>query len=292
MQVIITGGTGLIGQKLTKLLQSEGHEVAWLSRSSKSSSSVKIFQWDIDAEKIDAEAFKWADACIHLAGAGVAEKRWTDERKKVILESRVKSTQLLYKHLKENNIQLKSFIGASATGYYGSITSDSVKTLMDEPGNDFLADVTVAWEEEVQKISSLNIPTTWIRTGIVLSKEGGALKEMAKPPVLAPLGTGNQWMPWIHIDDICRMYLDVLESNPGGPLNGVAPNPVTNEVFTKALAKTTGKLYVPVPAPKFVLKLALGEMSVVLTEGVRVEANKNFNYKFPQLDQALADLYQ
>lgn len=292
MQVIITGGTGLIGQKLTKLLQSEGHEVAWLSRSSKSSSSVKMFQWDIDAEKIDPEAFKWADACIHLAGAGVAEKRWTDERKKVILESRVKSTQLLYKHLKENNIQLKSFIGASATGYYGSITSDSVKTLMDEPGNDFLADVTVAWEEEVQKISSLNIPTTWIRTGIVLSREGGALKEMAKPPVLAPLGTGNQWMPWIHIDDICRMYLDVLESNPVGPLNGVAPNPVTNEVFTKALAKTAGKLYVPVPAPKFVLKLALGEMSVVLTEGVRVEANKNFNYKFPQLDQALADLYQ
>lgn len=287
--ILISGGSGLIGHKITQLLELKGYTVAWLSRSQQKQ---KSFVWDVEKQTIDPEAIEWADAIIHLAGASVAEKRWTDERKKIILDSRVDSTRLLFTAVKNASEKPNTFISASAVGYYGFSTGTS---LMDEthgPGSDFLAQTVVAWEDEVKKMEELHLRTVMLRIGIVLDSKGGALGELMKPPIAAPLGKGDQWMSWIAIEDLARMFVFALEKTTlQGVFNAVGPNPATNQQLTQAAAKAKGKPYVGIGVPGFVLKLILGEMAAMVLGGNRVSSQKiqkaGFDFECPDLVPAL-----
>lgn len=294
--ILITGGTGLVGTHLTQLLQSNGFEVAHLSRSHSKNETVKTFLWDIKHQTMDAEALFWADAVVHLAGAGVADKRWTENRKREILESRTHSTALLRSTLEKSGATISAFVSASAIGYYGFTTSSHIFKESDSPGEGFLAEVVKQWEQEIHAFEALSVRTVINRIGIVLAREGGALKEMSRPPVLAPLGSGNQWLAWIHIRDLCRIFMQSLtQLDMQGVFNAAGNSPSTNTSFTKALAKHSGKLFIPVGAPAPVMKLVMGSMAVMVLEGSRMSSEKlektGFNYEFDNLDKALEALF-
>jgi uncharacterized protein len=292
-RILITGGSGLVGQQITELLKKKGYEVAWLSRSAQGE---KTFLWNVEKGQIDPEAMEWADAVIHLAGAGVAEKRWTTERKKLILESRTAGTKLLFTAIESSKKKPNAFISASAVGYYGFDTGTALLDESSASGSDFLAQVVIAWENEVRKMESLHVRTVMLRIGIVLDAEGGALGEMLKPPVAAPLGSGDQWMSWIHVEDLARMFVFALEKTTlQGVFNAVAPNPATNQQLTKEAAMAKRKPYVGIGVPGFALKLVLGEMAAMVLGGNRVSGQKiqkaGFEFEFPELKSALRDIF-
>lgn len=291
--ILITGGSGLVGKEITKILESKDYSVAWMSRSAQSQ---KSFIWNVEKQQIDPEAIEWADAIIHLAGTGVAEKRWTPERKRDILESRTHSTQLLYKTIEKTKKRPSTFVSASAVGFYGFHAGTNLLDENSRAGSDFLAEVVIAWENEVKKMEALDLRTVILRTGIVLAEVGGALGEMLKPPVAAPLGSGDQWMSWIHIEDLARMYVFSLEKTTlQGVFNAVAPNPATNQQLTQAAAKAKSKPYIGIGVPGFALKLILGEMAAMVLGGNRVSSQKiqkaGFEFEFPDLEPALKDLF-
>lgn len=292
--ILITGGSGLIGQRITQLLEQKGFEVAWLSRSRRDQ---KSFLWDVAKKQLDQESIEWADCIIHLAGAGVAEKRWTDDRKKEILDSRTHSTQLLYDGIAKAVAKPDVFISASAIGYYGFDTGSSLVDETGKPGTDFLAQVVVAWEKEVKKMEELHLRTVLLRIGIVLDAEGGALGEMLKPPVAAPLGSGDQWMSWIHIDDLAKLFVFAVEKTTlQGIYNAVGPNPATNYQLTKVAAKAKGKPFVGIGVPEFALKLILGEMAAMVIGGNRVSSQKiqkaGFEFECAELEAAVKEIFK
>ncbi len=293
---MITGGTGLVGTRLTELLRQRGHEVMHLSRRAQAG-SVSAFTWDVQKGTLDERALNDVDAVIHLAGAGVADARWTAARKKEILDSRVDSTRLLQKYL-ANNSRVKTFIAASAIGYYGFTTADEWVTETTSPGRDFLADVTRQWEDAVDQLALPSRRVIKLRIGIVLSANGGALAEIAKPVRWgfgAPLGSGRQYMSWIHLDDVCAMFIHALENATlSGAYNAVAPKPATNRQVTEAIAAALRKpLWLP-PVPAFVLRLALGEMALMVLAGSRISPEKiiqtGFRFTHTDLRAAVADL--
>lgn len=293
--VLITGGSGLVGQRITALLEKKGYQVAWLSRSAQAGR--KSFLWDIEKQEIDPKAIEWADAIIHLAGAGVAEKRWTPERKKLILQSRTQSTALLHFALEKAEKRPNTFISASAVGYYGFNTGTSLVDENSAAGSDFLAEVVKAWENEAKRMESLDIRTVLLRIGIVLDADGGALGEMLKPPVAAPLGSGDQWMSWIHIEDLASMFVFALEKTTlQGVYNAVGPNPATNQQLTQEAASAKGKTYIGIGVPGFALKLVLGEMAAMVLGGNRVSCQKiqkaGFQFEFYELSAALKDVFR
>ncbi|MGB3469052.1 MAG: TIGR01777 family oxidoreductase [Cyclobacteriaceae bacterium] len=298
-KILITGGTGLVGSHLTKILKQDGYQVGILTRGkSKKEDGVHYYHWDIGKKEIDNEALEGTAYIINLVGAGVADKKWTDERKKVILKSRTESTGFLYEQVEANHVQLKGFISASAIGIYGNYAGDDLKNEDSREANDFLAEVVKAWEEASNQFMSLGIRTVLLRIGVVLDDSDGALVKIAQPiryGVGAPLGSGDQYMSWIHIDDLCRMFKwAVEEQRIQGVYNAVNPNPVTNEEFTKATARVLKKpLWLP-NVPSFVLKLMLGEMASIVLGGVRVSCRKiiddGFTHRFEALDEALDDL--
>jgi uncharacterized protein (TIGR01777 family) len=292
-KILITGGTGLIGKQLQKKLQEKSYEVAILSRNPTSKNE---FLWNVNEGYIDEKAFENTGYIIHLAGAGIADKRWTTERKKELINSRVKSTNLLLKKIKEYQIPLKGFVSASGIGYYGAVTSDKIFTEEDNPENDFISKICVEWEKSVHQFQEFEIPTTILRTGIVLSKNGGALQKMNTPLFLSALGSGNQFMPWIHIDDLCNLYIKAIENNEfTGIFNAVAPEHQTNQSFTKTLGKVLKKSVLPMNAPSFVLKSTLGELAYILINGSRVSSKKveesGFQFQFKTLRDSLGNLY-
>ncbi|KAB1063437.1 TIGR01777 family oxidoreductase [Salibacter halophilus] len=295
-KILITGGSGLIGKQLTALLQNDNHEVCWLSRSAGKYDNIESYSWDPASGEIDESAIKGCDYIVHLAGAGVADERWTEERKKIILNSRVDSTKTLVEALKGSDHQPKAVICASAIGYYGFRTTSKELTESSPAGDEFLASVTKKWETETDKFRDSGIRTAQIRIGIVLSKKGGALDAMTKPPLLSPLGTGKQWMPWIHIDDLTNMFYHAIKNDSmNEPFNAVAPNPVSNKEFTKLLAKKSKKLYLPIPVPPFALKMVMGEMAGMVLEGSKISCEKivetGFQFKFDDVEKALDDLF-
>jgi uncharacterized protein (TIGR01777 family) len=289
-QILITGGTGLVGTRLTALLIERNHEVRILSRNPK---AVNEFKWDVSKNYIDEKAIENIDFIIHLAGAGIADKRWSNERKKVIIDSRVETANLLYHKIKEHNISLKGFIAASGSNYYGAKTSDKIFEEKDKVGTDFLGAVCQKWEAAANQFKGLEIPVAILRTGIVLSKEGGALEKM-KTPVISPLGSGEQYMSWIHIDDLCAAYIKVIEEGFTGIYNMVSPEYHTSISFSKTLAKAIKRPYLPIAVPGFLLKLAFGELAIILLEGSRLSSDKiikkGFVFEYKELKRALEKL--
>ncbi len=294
--ILITGGTGLIGKQLANLLNKKSYKVLVLSRTKKEEPT--LFYWDITTNYIEEQAIMEADYIIHLAGAGIADKRWTKARKKVLINSRVASTNLLFKKVKEINPNLKGFIAASGIGYYGATTSENIYEEEDTSGNDFISEICKLWEKASLQFNSLNIRTVIFRTGVVFSNKGGAFPKICKPIKFgfgAALGNGNQYMPWIHIDDLCNMYIDAIENNElKGVYNAVAPDYYTNRQLTKKIANTLGKkIWLP-NIPSFIFKFVFGEMAVILLKGSNVSSKKiektGFQFKFPTVLSALKNL--
>ncbi|MEP6845971.1 MAG: TIGR01777 family oxidoreductase [Panacibacter sp.] len=301
--VMITGGTGLIGKALTPLLVGKGYQVIILSRSKKSpeNASVSYAQWDVEKGTIDKAAVKKADYIIHLAGAGVADKRWTKKRKQEILESRTKSSALLVNTLKEDAHNVKVVISASAIGWYGPDTDATFDKAFKEDApahDDFLGNTCKEWEESMRLVEGSGIRLVYLRTGIVLSNDGGALVEFKNPMkfgIAAILSSGKQMISWIHIEDLCRMYIYALEEEISGVFNAVAPKPVSNKTLTLQLANAIkGKACIPIHVPSFVLKIVLGEMSVEVLKSTTVNADKirsaGFQFLYPSIESALNEL--
>lgn len=295
-KILITGGTGLVGTHLSKLLTNNGHEVVHLSRSSHSDAPYKTYLWNVKAQAIDEEAFDGVHYIIHLAGAGLADEPWTDARKQIILDSRVDSIKLLHHYVEKLDLQLHAFISASAIGYYGL---DTGATPLDETtpaGNDFLADVVKKWEAEADTFKP-RTKVAKVRIGVILSEKGGALVQMARPVKLwagAPLGNGKQYMSWIHIDDLCGIFAYIMKNNLEGIYNAAAPNPVTNEELTKSMAKTLKKPLILPKVPAFAMKIILGEMAQMVLGGNFVLSDKireeGFEFKYTFVDQAVKSL--
>ena len=301
--VLITGGTGLIGQALTKELIAKGYEVIILSRKpgkEEKRDRLSYAQWDIEKQSIDGKAIQKADYIVHLAGANVAQGRWTDKRKKEILESRTKSSGLIVKALSENQNKVKAVISASAIGFYGpDLVVPNPKPFVetDPADNSFLGRSCEQWEAAIEPVINLGKRLVKFRTGIVLSNNGGAYAEFKKPlnfGVASILGTGKQIVSWIHINDIVGLYLLAIENEKiNGVYNAVTPNPVTNQKLIEAMAREK-KIAVPVKVPTFALKLALGEMSIEVLKSATVSSKKledaGYQFMLPSIEAAVGNL--
>ena len=296
--VLISGGTGFIGKNLTQLLVEKGFSVSILSRSEKENTEdISYYKWDVDKNYIDENAVLNADYIVHLAGEGIADKRWTAKRKEAIVQSREQSAELIYSVLKKNNEKPEAFVSASGLGIYGAVYSEIICTENTPPANDFLGTTCQKWEAGADRIEQLGIRTVKIRTGLVLGKEEGLLKKLTpifKLKLGSALGSGKQYMPWIHIDDLCAIYLEAINNaNMIGAYNAAINDNTTNTVFSKTLAKIYGySIWLP-NVPAFLLKLILGEMAKLVLTGQRASSDKiestGFKFKFSKLEQALRD---
>lgn len=294
--VLLTGGTGFVGKYLTDVLIEAGFSVSILSRSDRENNGrVTYYKWDLKKNYIDKNAVLNADYIIHLAGEGIVEKRWTKRRKKAIIESRVRPVEMIYSILEMNNKKLEAFISASGIGIYGAITSHKICTENTPPADDFLGITCQKWENAADKIGSLSIRTVKIRTGIVFGKNEGFLKKMVptfKSGFGAVLGSGKQYLPWIHIEDLCQIYLKSIEDTKlEGAYNACVTDNTTNSRFSKTMAKLYDySIWIP-KVPAFVLKILLGQMSEAILTGQRVSSEKiqktGFEFQFTDLEKTL-----
>ncbi|NGY38483.1 TIGR01777 family protein [Flavobacterium sp. XN-5] len=294
--VLLTGGTGFVGKHLTKVLIDGGFSVSILSRSKQeNTASIFYYTWDVQKQTIEKEAVLNADYIIHLAGANIAEKPWTAKRKEEIINSRQQSAQLLYSVLKKNDKKLDAFISASAIGIYGAVNGEEVCTEESALGDDFLGLTCQKWEAAADQFEKLGIRTVKVRTGLVLGENDGFLNKLTpifKWRLGSALGSGKQYMPWIHVEDLCGIYLEAINNiNMSGPYNAAINDNTTNASFSKALAKVYGyKIWLP-NVPGFLIKLAMGEMAKIVLTGRRVSSAKvkqvGFNFKHTNLEETL-----
>jgi len=299
MRILITGATGLVGQALVELFHEKGIGVNYLTTSRskiKTQPNYQGFYWDPSKSEIDIDSLKDVTTIINLAGANVA-KKWTSTHKKEILNSRLDTLMTLKKALSSEDHQVEQLISASAIGIY----RDSLTKFHEEEqfslGHNFLADVVVQWEAAADEVGKLGIEVAKIRIGLVLAKDGGALEKIKQPIenyIGAPLGTGKQWQSWIHIEDLTRIFLYVMEHRLEGVFNAVAPNPVTNKELTEGIAKRLERPLILPKVPAFVLKLMLGEMATIVLGSQLVSSKKmlstGFEFNYAQLKPALVDL--
>jgi len=305
--VIITGGTGVVGKALAKQLVSKGYEVIILTRKLPQKESnepnIQYAVWNVKEKTIDSSAIEKADHIIHLAGAGVVDKRWSDAYKKEIVDSRTKSSELIIAALQQQSNKVKTIVSASAVGWYGPDgTAQQDNHGFTEPAlpaSDFLGETCRLWEESIDAATAIGKRVVKLRTGIVLSNEGGALAEFKKPlklGVAAILGNGKQVVSWIHIDDLCRMYIAALQNTSlNGAYNAVAPVPVSNKTLTLELGRIMkGKFFIPMYVPAFVLKIMLGESSIEVLKSCTVSCEKikqsGFTFLYPSIEAALEAL--
>lgn len=302
--VLLTGGTGNIGTALTNALVNQGHHVIIVTRDRtkyRNTGGVSYVEWDLEKFTIDSVAIGSADHIINLAGAGVADKRWSDKRKKEIEQSRIKAGELLVKAINNIPNKITSVVNSSAIGWYGPDEKRPgregfVET--DPAYGDFLGNTCVKWEKSIEPVVSAGRRLVILRTGIVLGKDGGAFAEFVKPlqfGVASILGSGKQIVSWIHMDDLVSMYIYAMQNEKmNGVYNAVAPNPVSNKELILAIAKARGKFFIPVPVPSVALKILLGEMSIEVLKSATVSAQKildaGFNFNFPDIDKAARDL--
>jgi uncharacterized protein (TIGR01777 family) len=298
MKILITGGSGLIGSQLTKTLVGKGFYVAVLSREPNDLADVKQYYWNPQTGEIDEQSLLETDCIIHLAGANIAEKRWTKKRREEIISSRVASALFLFQKVKELKTPLKSFISSSAIGWYGVETTAEIYTEEAKVSNHFLGQLCEGWEQAADAFESLGCNVSKVRTGVVFSEYGGALAKITKPIIWgqgAPLGSGSQYMPWVHMDDLCAIYTQLVEAKiPHGIYNAVAPDHITNNDLTKLLAQALEKdLWMP-NVPSWALYMLLGKMSGMLLNGSRVSADKLINngfvYSYPTIRRAIASI--
>jgi uncharacterized protein len=301
--ILITGGTGLIGQALSEELRKLQYDVIIFTRDVtkfKNSAHLQYAHWNITTGELDATAIAAGDHIIHLAGAGVAEKRWSAARKKEILDSRVKSGNLLVKALRDLPNKVQTVVSASAIGWYGPddhIPNETPFTESAAAAEDFLGDTCKKWEDSIAPVTGLGKRLVILRTGIVLSKKGGALKEFIKPVqfgLAAILGKGNQVVSWIHIEDMVRLYITAITNSALlGVYNAVAPNPVSNKYLTLVLAKQRkGNRFLAIHVPGIVLQIVLGEMSTEVLKSATVSARKlqlaGFQFSYPTIEAAIS----
>ena len=276
----IVGGTGFVGTYLSDMLVAKGYQIIIFTRntSQRPKEGVKYAHWDPYKQLCDEAAISQLDAAVHLAGAGVADQRWTDARKKEIVDSRVKSTDFLLSQLTKNAPRCNTFVAASATGFYGPYTDGQAPFTESAPAHhDFLGETCRQWEEASNKAAG-HIRTTILRIGIVLGAESGAFREFVKPMKfgIAPiLGGGRQMVSWIEVTDLARLFVYALEHTTiSGIYNAVAPQPVTHKVLMQTIAGIMGGVRIPVPAPALVLKIMLGELSIEVLKSCNVSDNK------------------
>lgn len=295
--IVITGGTGLVGSRLIELLP-ENHQVYILTRGKRADTDrVKYIQWDVDKQWIDTEKLpEKTDVIINLVGAGIADKRWTVSRKKSLIDSRVKSTELLYNTYKDQKVE--TYIGASATGYYGD-RGEELLTADSKPGNDgFLSECCIQWEESSNLFKSNAINHYILRIGIVLSSKGGALPQLSLPARLGGagyFGNGQMYYSWIHIDDLCRSMMHLISTLPISRVyNGVSPDPVRLKDLMRAVKNVYAKYALLLPIPTFGIKMIMGEMSTMLTNSDRVVPQHlvaiGFQHQYGDLEQALSHI--
>lgn len=302
--ILITGGTGLVGRALTKLMLSKGYKVIILTRSPEqqtlSSTDISYALWNVEKKLIDINALQQADHIIHLAGAGVMDKKWTLSYKQEIVNSRVKSSEFLIETLKNHPHKIKSIISSSAIGWYGPDKDVNHYFKENErASNDFLGNTCEKWEESISAAEALGIRVCKLRTGIVLSNEGGALPEFKRSlkwGVASILGSGRQMISWIHITDLCKMFLYAIEHQQLiGSYNAVSPNPVNNKTLNQKLGQYLKKgKYISMNIPTFILKFLMGERSIEILKSCSVDAGKisasGFEFEFPTIDMALQNL--
>lgn len=299
LNILISGGTGMVGQAITKLLKDEDHEVAVLSRR-KNVERIRSFYWNYENGELDRDAIEFADVIFHLAGENISSKKWSYEQKKKIIASRVQTTELLKSAIEKSKKKPKAFLSASAIGYYGSFTSERIFSEEDEAGKDFLSETVVKWEESIKQIQKTGIPTAVLRIAVVMSKNGGALPRMLMPVkwgLGSALGTGKQWIPWISLEDLARLFVFVLEErllkNTPENLeiyNATTPDHINNSQMMKQLAEAIKRPYFMPPVPSFVFKLMFGEMSMILLNGSRVSSEKIQKQGFVFRDTEIKDL--
>ena len=300
MKVLITGATGLIGNELVSLLLQNGVNIHYVTTSKKkivNELNYKGFYWNPEQGIINENCLMGVDAIIHLAGATIS-KRWIKSYKQEIIESRLLSSAVLFKALKNHPNQVKQIVSASGTAIYPNNDTVIYDENSQEIDNSFLANVVFKWEESVDKFKSLGLKVCKLRTGIVLSNKGGALIEMAKPIKMglgSPFGNGKQIQSWIHIHDIAALYFFAISNDLEGVYNAVAPNPVSNDKLTTAIATVLKKpLFMP-NIPKFMMKLLLGEMHELLFENRNLSAqkiiDKGFVFKNKTIEKAIKNIY-
>jgi len=304
--VLISGGTGLIGSRLTHHLIERGYDIIILTQQKNrlaENSKITYSYWNVEKEIIDKKAVLSADHIVHLAGAGVMDHKWTTDYKKKILESRTKSAELIVNCLKENEHHVKTFVSASAIGYYGAdekiLERKDGFIESDLPSQDFLGETCLLWEASVEPVTALGTRLVKLRTGIVLSKKGGALKEFKKPlrfGIATVFGNGKQIVSWVHIDDLCRMYCEAMENKYlHGSYNAVAPEPVSQKELILLLAnKMRNKFFTAVHIPVFILKLFLGKRSIEILKSATVSDRKikatGFTFLYPSIESALNEV--
>lgn len=297
--VLITGGTGMIGSALIAQLKAKGYFIHVLSRSvpEEKTEGERTFRWDPSNGQIDTAAFKGVDGVVHLAGAGIADQRWTESRKRILLESRTKSAELLKNQMRQSSRNFRFFITASGSNFYGTETTDHIFKESDDPGSDFLAQVCIEWERAAFEANPTDRICA-IRTAMVLSASGGALEKLAAPTKWgfgAALGNGKQYTPWVHIDDLVEIYIKAIEDERmTGAYNAVANQHLTQREMTKAIAYAYNrKIWLP-NVPGWALRIMLGEMSNMLLKGSRLSNEKlldlGLKFRYPRIDTALNDL--
>ena len=297
-KILITGGSGSIGKHLIPKLLFKGHEVSIIGRTERKIPGVESFVWNLEKGTLDERALVDVTYIIHLAGAGIADKSWSPSRKKEIVESRVKPMQMLARALESRNQRIKAIISSSAVGFYGGITSDKIYVEEDEPASDFLGTTCKMWEDAVQLFKPVADREVRVRTSVVLMSKSGALPKLVRPTKYgfgAAIGSGNQWMPWIHIDDLTELYLRAIEDERfNGAYNAVAPQHVTQSALIKAIGNTIGRPTFLPPVPGFLIKTVLGEMATVVTEGSRVSGQRltdnGFEFQYSDINKALTNL--
>ena len=304
--VLISGGTGLIGSHLVNHLIQKNYDIIILSRKKNQTSDnpkISYSYWNIKDNIIDAEVVRKADHIIHLAGAGVLDKKWTQEYKNLIIESRVKSAEMMINCLNESNHNVKTFVSASAIGWYGKDEKPLIRkegfVEGDPSSDDFLGKTCVLWEAASSRVATFGVRLVRLRTGIVLPNRGGAF-ERYKTPLkfgIAPiLGNGKQVVSWIHIDDLCRMYCEAIENNYlNGNYNAVAPEPSTQkDLIMKLGQQMRNRFFIPVYVPRFAIKLLFGKRSIEILKSETVSDKKiksnGFTFLYPSLESAINDL--
>jgi uncharacterized protein (TIGR01777 family) len=300
MKILVTGATGLIGRRLCQLLTGEGHEVVALSRAPqriKGLAVAEAHKWEPEAGPPPEQALNEVEAVAHLAGEPIAARRWSDEQKRRIRDSRVVSTRNIVNALRSTATKPRVLVSSSAVGFYGD-RADELLIESSPPGTGFMSEVCVSWEQEAERAKLFGVRVIQVRTGVVLSGDGGALKKMLRPFKLGvggPLGSGKQWFPWIHLEDIVGIFRHaIISSSLSDPVNGTAPELANNADFTKQLGRALSRPTF-LAVPKFALRGLMGEMADVLLASQRVipKAILDAGYKFqyPALAPALENLF-